>query len=143
MPHYSDYKISSIVVGNPEWNFEPYELGEWSRHYGFLDGRPHYYSNGAGRESISFHLTVGSLGEVWMFSEGDKSIDDVDVYVELNVSPDRYPNYSPKGIETWPHRQLLPNQALFLFSLPPGTHVITLTKLAEKKARLTHVITWE
>ena len=143
MPHYSEYKLSSVIVGTPEWNFEPYDLGDWSTHYGFLDGRPHYYSNVEGRTSISFHVTIGDLGELWLYSEGDKSVTEVDAYIDLNVSPDRYATYSPSGLSRWTHIKENPEGGLLLFSIPPGNHVVTLTKLEGKKARLSHVVTWE
>lgn len=143
IPHYSEYKISLVIVGKPEWDFEPYTLGEWSTHYGFLDGRPHYYSKAEGRTSISFRVTIGDFGELWMYSEGDLSIGEVDAYVDLNVSPDRYATYSLGGLGTWEHRKFHPDGVLMLSSLPPGNHVITLIKHEGKTARLTHIVTWE
>jgi hypothetical protein len=118
--------------------------GEWSLHYGFLDERPCFVAKDNREAKISFQVTIKVIKDVWLFSDGDKSVHECEALVELNVDPVRFAAYSVSGAATsWPNRAVNNEGALILQTLPEGTHVITLVKKADKTARLTHVVTWE
>lgn len=136
--------LKSLIVGTPQWDYEPQELGDWSLRYGFLDAKPYFFSKDRGNAlELSFRVTITRVSSVWLYDDGGRSIHGCEVLLDPDVDPLTFPAYTPSSNrKVWPHHLQHAEGSLQLFNLPNGTHVITLVKPLDADVRLSHVITW-
>lgn len=148
-PHYSPDTLSSIMVGNSNWTYEPEILGDWSLHYGYLDAKPLYYASGVTVGTINVKVNVDKIGTVWLCGAVKESLLNSTIYVDnitdlklANVSSD----YVPTGKRVqWTKQKYVGSECKELTGLTRGQYVISIAPnsyKADHKTALSHVVTW-
>jgi hypothetical protein len=145
-PHYNEkYSLHKIVVGKTNWTYEPEDLGDWSLHYGYLDAKPLYYTQGNMGE-IHVLVNVEKVGTVWLCGAVKESLLNSTIYLDQNVKGDDFTNYIPTSSrKKWEKRKYVGNECKEITGLPVGRHVLSISTENSSpghKTALSHVITW-
>lgn len=152
---YTDYKpqytqnfnLTSLIVGNHSWTYDPAEYSDWSIKFGYLDAKPMYTAEGESQGEIHVKITVGKTNHVLLCGTVKDSLKHTLFYLDANVKPEALANYKPSSNRVeWGHKKYLGGECKFLNSLPTGTHVVSIrphqTPNHKHVTGLTHVIMW-
>lgn len=120
---------------------------EWSLHYGFLDLKPMYISDGPNHGMLHLKIHVGDFDQVLLCGQVKESLLHTIIYLDQDISFDGADGstYTPKNPVLWTKKKYLGSECKFITDLPKGDHVLSIepNKEHEKhKTGISHVISW-
>ena len=120
---------------------------EWSNHYGFLDLKPMYLSDGPSHGPLHLRIHVGQFNQVLLCGQMKESLLHTIIYLDRDVRFDGKDarDYVPKNPVIWTNKKYFGNECKFITELPSGDHVLSIEPHqdhAHHKTGLSHVITW-
>ncbi len=128
---------------------DPFEYGEWSIHYGYLDGKPLYSAKPANGEiSIKVSITTSAINYILLCGAAKESLLHTTIFLDLNVPANkRNADYVPSTSRVeWTKHKVLGNECKYIEEIPKGDHVLTIVPNPthpDHVTSLSHVIFWE
>lgn len=121
------------------------DYGWWSLNYGYLDGKPSYFTNMQSEGEIHFKFEITDANLLWICGTVKESFLRVPFYVDLNVPNfDQLNNlteYIPsKNRVQWDKKRYLFGECKELFDLPVGKHILSLASHHNHTVSVTHLI---